>query len=227
MQAPGSWAPSWTGPIDWRTSCPSKHWWTSPAVCDHRPRPRGTGRAVRRQTRGCATRADPPTVEEIILVMRQAGPGPYADRTRGLIAILWRAGLRISEALALTETDLDARTGSVLVRSGKGGKRRMVGMDDWAWEHVAAGPSTGSSCPSGRCSASLPDRHAGADGQQQLRAVSFADSLPRLRTAAVRTTPAAACSRDRDGARRDPVADYPEASSGMRTSGSRRSTSKV
>jgi hypothetical protein len=26
----------------------------------------------------------------------------------------------------------------------------------------------------------LPDRHAGADGQQQLRAVSFADSLPRL-----------------------------------------------
>jgi site-specific recombinase XerD len=46
-------------------------------------------------------------------------------------------GLRTSEALALTETDLDAKTGSVLVRSGKGGKRRTVGMDDWAWEHVA------------------------------------------------------------------------------------------
>lgn len=44
--------------------------------------------------------ADPPTVEEIILVMRQAGPGRYADRTRALIAMLWRAGLRISEALA-------------------------------------------------------------------------------------------------------------------------------
>src|SRR6185312_15831972 len=29
--------------------------------------------------------ADPPTVEEIILVMRQAGPGRYADRTRALI----------------------------------------------------------------------------------------------------------------------------------------------
>jgi integrase len=62
--------------------------------------------------------ADPPTVEEIILVMRQAGPGPYADRTRGLTAVLWRAGLRISEALALTETDLDPKTGSVLVRCG-------------------------------------------------------------------------------------------------------------
>jgi site-specific recombinase XerD len=69
--------------------------------------------------------------------MRAAGPGPYADRSRGLIAILWRAGLRISEGLALTETDLDPKTGSVLVRAGKGGKRRMVGMDDWGWEHVA------------------------------------------------------------------------------------------
>ena len=55
--------------------------------------------------------ADPPTVEEIILVMREAGPGPYAERTRGPIAILWRAGLRISEALALTETELDPKTG--------------------------------------------------------------------------------------------------------------------
>jgi site-specific recombinase XerD len=70
-------------------------------------------------------------------VMRQAGPGPYADRTRGLIAILWRAGLRISEALALTESDLDPKTGSVLVRVGKGREARMVGMDDWGWEHVA------------------------------------------------------------------------------------------
>jgi integrase len=68
--------------------------------------------------------ADPPTVEEIILVMREAGPRLYADRVRGLIAILWRAGLRISEALALTESDLDAKTGSVLVRAGKGGKRK-------------------------------------------------------------------------------------------------------
>jgi len=60
--------------------------------------------------------ADPPTVEEIIIVMRQAGAGRYADRTRALIAILWRAGLRISEALALTESHLDPKTGAVLVR---------------------------------------------------------------------------------------------------------------
>jgi site-specific recombinase XerD len=50
--------------------------------------------------------------------------------------LLWRAGLRISEALALTESDLDPTRGSILVRSGKGGKRREVGMDRWGWEQL-------------------------------------------------------------------------------------------
>jgi integrase len=75
--------------------------------------------------------ADPPTVEEIILVMRQAGSGRYADRTRALIAILWRAGLRISEALALTESDLEPKSGSVLVRVGKGGICRKQHMSPY------------------------------------------------------------------------------------------------
>jgi integrase len=52
-----------------------------------------------------------------------------------LIVVLRRAGVRIHEALALTEADLDSRRGSVLVRRGKGG-RRVVGMDDWAWDHL-------------------------------------------------------------------------------------------
>src|SRR5215211_1492696 len=55
---------------------------------------------------------------------------------RALIVVLWRAGLRIHEALALSEADLDRRRGSVLVRRGKGGRRREVGMDEWAWEQL-------------------------------------------------------------------------------------------
>ena len=51
---------------------------------------------------GHALPADPPTVEEIILVMRHAGDRAHGLRLRGLIVVLWRAGLRISEALALT-----------------------------------------------------------------------------------------------------------------------------
>jgi integrase len=80
--------------------------------------------------------ADPPRVEEIVAVMRQAGPGRHGDRLRGLIVILWRAGLRIGEALDLSEADLDMGRGSLLVRSGKGGKRREAGMDDWGWQQL-------------------------------------------------------------------------------------------
>jgi site-specific recombinase XerD len=53
-----------------------------------------------------------------------------------LIVVLWRVELRISEALALGEADLDSRRGSLPVRRGKGGRRREVGMDDWAWEQL-------------------------------------------------------------------------------------------
>jgi hypothetical protein len=37
----------------------------------------------------------------------------------------------ISEALALAESDLDRTCGAVLVRRGKGGRRREVVMDRW------------------------------------------------------------------------------------------------
>ena len=48
----------------------------------------------------------------------------------------WRGGLRISEALALAETDVDQRRGSLLVRHGKGDKRREAGMDEWGFEQL-------------------------------------------------------------------------------------------
>jgi integrase len=80
--------------------------------------------------------ADPPTVEEIIAVMRQTGDDRRGFRFRALIIVLWRGGLRIQEALALGERDLDARRGSLLVRSGKGGRRREIGMDAWGWEQL-------------------------------------------------------------------------------------------
>jgi site-specific recombinase XerD len=90
----------------------------------------------RRSTAGRRFPADPPRVDEIIAVMRAAGDGPYGLRLRAVIVILWRSGLRISEALALAETDLEPARGSMLVRQGKGGKRREVGMDDWAWAQL-------------------------------------------------------------------------------------------
>jgi hypothetical protein len=73
--------------------------------------------------------ADPPTVEEIVAVMRHAADDRHGRRLRAMIVVLWRGGLRIHEALALAEHDLDPRRGSLLVRDAKGGERREVGME--------------------------------------------------------------------------------------------------
>ena len=61
--------------------------------------------------------------------MRHAGDDRHGWRLRAMIIVLWRAWLGVQEALALAENDLDSRRGSLLVRNGKGGRRREVGMD--------------------------------------------------------------------------------------------------
>jgi integrase len=88
------------------------------------------------RNKGLRYPADPPPVEEIVAIMRQAGDSVHGARLRGVIVVLWRAGLRIGEALSLAEVDLDERRASLLVRHGKGGKRREVGMDRWGWEQL-------------------------------------------------------------------------------------------
>ena len=88
------------------------------------------------RNKGLRYPADPPKVEEIVAVMRTAGDNAHGRRLRGLIVVLWRAGLRIQEALGLAEADLDYRRGALLVRRGKGGRRREVGMDAWGWDEL-------------------------------------------------------------------------------------------
>jgi site-specific recombinase XerD len=80
--------------------------------------------------------ADPPTVDEIVAVMRQGARDRHGHRLGALIVVLWRAGVRINDALSLIETDLDQQRGSVLVRHGKNDRRREVGMDAWAWTAI-------------------------------------------------------------------------------------------
>jgi integrase len=92
------------------------------------------GRSPR--NKGMRYPADPPTVEEIVAVMRHTPDDRHGLRLRAMIVVLWRAGLRIQEVLALAEHDLDHRRGSLLVWSGKGGRRREVGMDEWGWEQL-------------------------------------------------------------------------------------------
>ena len=126
------------------------------------------GRAPR--NKGRRYPADPPTVEEIIAVMRAAGDGADGARLRALIVILWRAGLRIGEALDLAETDLDASRGAVLVRRGKGGRRREVGMDRWAMVSVGAVD---------RCTASVAGRRAALRDPRRDRWANWESSSAR------------------------------------------------
>jgi len=72
------------------------------------------GRAPRNTGMQCPP--DPPRPEEIVQVMRPAESDRHGLRVRALIAVLWRGGLRVSEALALRETDVDEHRGSLLVR---------------------------------------------------------------------------------------------------------------
>ena len=93
--------------------------------------------------------ADPPTVDEIVAVMRQTPDKRHGHRLRALIVVLWRAGLRIQEALSLVETDLDHRRGAILIRHGKNDKRREVGMDAWAWSALEPWLADGAELPVG------------------------------------------------------------------------------
>lgn len=56
--------------------------------------------------------------------MRSISERADGHRLRALTVLLWRAGLRISEALALDESGLDRSHGTVLIRRGTGGRRR-------------------------------------------------------------------------------------------------------
>jgi site-specific recombinase XerD len=88
------------------------------------------------RNKGIRYPADPPTVDEIVAIMRHTADNRHGWRLLAVIVVFWRAGLRIQEALALAEHDLDHRRGSILVRHGKGGRRREVGMDEWGWEQL-------------------------------------------------------------------------------------------
>jgi site-specific recombinase XerD len=101
------------------------------------------------RNKGMQYPADPPTVDEIVAVLRHTGDNRHGFRLRAIIVVLWRAGLRVQEALALTEHELDERRGSLRVRCGKGGRRREVGMDEWAWEELAPWLTARAELPAG------------------------------------------------------------------------------
>ena len=131
------------------------------------------------RNKGLRYPADPPTVEEIVAVMRHAADDRHGRRLRAMIVVLWRAGLRIQEAIALAEHDLDHRRGSLLVRNGKGGRRREVGMDEWGWEQLRPWLGARAELPGGPLFCTIDGPPAGGRGQAPPCAASSGASPPK------------------------------------------------
>ncbi len=77
------------------------------------------------------------TEDEVRRLLRAcSSKAPTGVRNRALIAVLYRGGLRIGEALALKPKDLDGEARTVRVLRGKGDRSRTVGLDPGAFALV-------------------------------------------------------------------------------------------
>jgi site-specific recombinase XerD len=81
--------------------------------------------------------AEPLTGAEVGALLRGCSlRAPTGIRNRALIAVMYRAGLRVSEALALRPADVNLADGTLRVLHGKGGRSRTVGLDAGAMDAV-------------------------------------------------------------------------------------------
>lgn len=69
------------------------------------------------------------TAQEVSSLLARCGRGRTGHRNRALLALLWRCGLRCSEALGLRPGDLELGTGRLYVSRAKGSRPRTVGVD--------------------------------------------------------------------------------------------------
>lgn len=93
--------------------------------------------------RGLRFPPDPIRTEEFAILLEHCKPlrpGRESElsalRLRTLLVLLYRTGLRISEALDLYEFDLRRNERAIVVRHGKGDKRRIVMVDEWGWREL-------------------------------------------------------------------------------------------
>src|SRR5690606_9700901 len=109
------------------------------------------GPTNRSRTPAKPTRRLPPeilTAAEVRALLDACGDWPTGVRNRALLAVLYRGGLRLNEALELRPKDVDRETGAVRVLRGKGGRVRTIGLDEgalalldrWLAERAAWGP---------------------------------------------------------------------------------------
>jgi len=78
------------------------------------------------------------TQDEVrVLIGACSNRAPTGIRNRALLVMMYRGGLRLSEALALRPKDVDANAGTVVILHGKGDRRRTLGLDPGAFAVLA------------------------------------------------------------------------------------------
>ena len=144
-----------------RTSWNPYHCWTAPAgAARPRPRPAST-EAFRHATKGRRYPPDPPTVEEIIAVMRAAGDSPDGLRLRGVIvdALARRAADQRSARAQRDRSRPRPRRRARPPRQGRQASRGRDGPLGMGAPRAVA-RSSAQPCRSARCSASCAAQHA-------------------------------------------------------------------
>jgi integrase/recombinase XerD len=113
--------------------------------------------------------------DEVLAVMRACGRHPAGVRDRALIAVLWRTGMRINEALSLELKDLQPNTQTIRIRKGK--SPGTVAMEDWGWIELRRWLDLRASYPPGPlfCVVEGPTK-----GRSALGASSFRTKLQEL-----------------------------------------------
>lgn len=96
------------------------------------------------------------TPVEIYRLFVACRPNDFGTRTMALMTVMYRAGLRINEALNLRRSDLHPDESTIRVRVGKGGHSRTAAIDrtgmqavlSWAARHrsLGFGPETALFC---------------------------------------------------------------------------------
>jgi site-specific recombinase XerD len=92
----------------------------------------GAGRGKVPTHKGLTLPAEILTPEEVLGILEECRDATTGIRDRALITIMYRSGLRVSEALSLEPKDVDLGIGAIQVLHGKGDQRRTVGIDPGA-----------------------------------------------------------------------------------------------
>lgn len=78
------------------------------------------------------------TLPEIMRLLAACPSSTSGIRNRALLAVLYGAGLRITEGLTLTKADIDFKKHLVIIHNGKGGRARTVALMPIMFPYIEA-----------------------------------------------------------------------------------------